>query len=67
MNVFDYKPLEQDYRIWLVVNPAKWLFPMFAALLVIALAVHVYAFSLPGNAWTPDAPAAPAAVEAPAQ
>nr|WP_093191027.1 light-harvesting antenna LH1, alpha subunit [Thiocapsa sp. KS1] len=53
--------------MWLVVNPAKWLFPMFAALLVIALAVHVYAFSLPGNAWTPDAPAAPAAVEAPAQ
>jgi hypothetical protein len=66
MNVFDYKPLEQDYRIWLVLNPATWLIPMFAALLVIALAVHVYAFSLPGNAWTP-AEAAPVAVEAPAQ
>jgi hypothetical protein len=64
MNVFDYKPLEQDYRIWLVVNPATWLVPILAAVLVIALAVHVYAFSLPGNAWTPPAPAA---VEAPAQ
>jgi hypothetical protein len=69
MNVFDYKPLEQDYRIWLVLNPATWLVPMFAAVLVIALAVHLYAFSLPGNAWEPAvaAEAAPVAVEAPAQ
>ena len=67
MNVLEYKPLEQDYRIWLVLNPATWLIPMFAALLIIALAVHLYAFSLPGNAWTPAEAAAPAAVEAPAQ
>ena len=65
MNVFDYRPLEQDYRIWLVLNPATWLVPILAAVLVIALAVHVYAFSLPGNAWTPAAPVA--VEEAPAQ
>lgn len=64
MNVFDYKPLEQDYRIWLVVNPAKWLVPILAAVLVIALAVHLYAFSIPGYAWTPDAPVAAEAAPA---
>jgi light-harvesting protein B-800-850 alpha chain len=65
MTVFDYSPLEQDYRIWLVVNPKRWLVPILMAVLVIALAVHLYAFSIPGYAWTPDAPAA--AEAAPAQ
>ena len=50
-NVFDYRPSEQDYRIWLVLNPAVWLMPILFAVLVVALAVHLYAFSLPGNAW----------------
>ena len=61
-NVLNYKPSQQDYRIWLVINPAVWLVPMFAALLVIALSVHLYAFSLPGNAWEPGKVAEPAAV-----
>jgi light-harvesting protein B-800-850 alpha chain len=61
MSVMNYKPLEQDYRIWLVLNPATWLVPILAAVLVIALAVHLYAFSIPGYAWTPGAEEAPAA------
>jgi len=51
-NVFDYKPGEQDYRIWLVVNPSTWLMPIFIALVVLALAVHTVAFAIPGRAWT---------------
>jgi light-harvesting protein B-800-850 alpha chain len=65
MNVFDYKPLEQDYRIWLVLNPATWLIPILIAVLGIALAVHAYAWSL-GIGFDPlvEAEAAPVAVEA---
>jgi hypothetical protein len=44
-DVLNYKPKEQDYRIWLVVNPATWLIPILAATLVIALAVHATVFS----------------------
>jgi hypothetical protein len=67
-DVFNYKPKEQDYRIWLVVNPAIWLVPILAATLVIALGVHAMVFSLPEYSWSQPAPAAeaPAAVEAPA-
>jgi light-harvesting protein B-800-850 alpha chain len=70
-NVFDYKPGEQDYRFWLVVNPSTWLVPIFIALTVLAIAVHTVAFAIPGRAWTnhkhPVAAAAPAApVAAPA-
>jgi hypothetical protein len=50
-DVFNYKPKEQDYRIWLVVNPATWLIPILAAVLVIALGVHSMVFSLPQYAW----------------
>lgn len=60
--MFDYKPQEQDYRIWLVVNPSVWLIPILAAVLVVALSVHVYAFSLPDQGWSaPEAE--PVAVE----
>lgn len=69
-NVFDYKPSEQDYRIWLVVNPSTWLMPIFMALVVLALAVHLVAFSIPGRAWTnqkaPVVEVAPVAVVEPA-
>jgi light-harvesting protein B-800-850 alpha chain len=62
---------EQDYKFWLVVNPSTWLMPIFIALVVLAIAVHTVAFSIPGRAWTNHkapvaAVAAPAAVEAPA-
>ena len=61
---FAYNAAEQDYRIWLVVNPSTWLMPIFIALVVLALAVHTVAFAIPGRAWTNHkAPAV--AVEAP--
>jgi len=67
---FDYKPLEQDYRMWLVVNPSTWLMPILFAVLIIALVVHSYAINLPGRGFAGAAAApvvaAPAVVVAPA-
>jgi hypothetical protein len=66
-DVFNYKPKEQDYRIWLVVNPATWLIPILAAVLVIALGVHSMVFALPQYSWGAEeavAAEAPVAVEA---
>jgi light-harvesting complex 1 alpha chain len=42
---------EDDWKIWLVLNPATWLVPILAAVLVIALAVHNMVFSLPEYSW----------------
>jgi len=64
MEIMGYKPLEQDYKFWLVVNPATWMIPILMAVCSIALLVHLYAFSLPGQGF--HAKAAPAAVAAPA-
>ncbi len=50
--VLNYKPSEQDYRIWLVLNPAVWLIPIFALVLLVALAVHMMVFSMPEYSWT---------------
>ena len=36
-----------DYKFWLVVNPAKWLVPIFLALLAVAVAVHVMVIGSP--------------------
>ncbi|QIK38717.1 light-harvesting protein [Caldichromatium japonicum] len=57
-----YKPLENDWKFWLVVNPATWLIPTLIAVAVTAILIHVVAFSLEGQGW--HAKAAPAAVEA---
>lgn len=69
-DVFNYKPRERDYRIWLILNPAVWLVPILAAVLVIALSVHWMVFSLDEYKWSADeaapvaAPvAAPAAIQ----
>jgi light-harvesting protein B-800-850 alpha chain len=62
---FEYSPAEKDYLFWLVVDPSKWLMPIFIALVVLALAVHSMAFAIPGRAWT-NHKAAPVAVVAPA-
>jgi light-harvesting complex 1 alpha chain len=37
---------EDDWKIWLVVNPAVWLMPILFAVLVVALLVHRYVISL---------------------
>lgn len=63
-DVMNYKPKEQDYRIWLVLNPAVWLMPILLAVGVIALLVHAFLFTAGpyGEYWVGDA--APVAVEA---
>jgi len=66
-DVFNYKPKEQDYRIWLVVNPATWLIPILIAVFALALLLHGLLFSISpyGAYWGHDmGQAAPAAVEA---
>ncbi|AFL73938.1 light-harvesting antenna LH1, alpha subunit [Thiocystis violascens] len=41
---------EDDWKIWLVVNPSTWLMPIFYALLVLAIAVHWVVFAV-GLGW----------------
>jgi len=50
--VLNYKPSEQDYRIWLVLNPAVWLIPIGGLVLLVALAAHAMVFSMPEYSWT---------------
>ncbi|MGB5834747.1 MAG: light-harvesting antenna LH1, alpha subunit [Thiohalocapsa sp.] len=42
---------QDDWKVWLVVNPSTWLMPILFAVLVIALAVHQMVFSLPQYSW----------------
>jgi light-harvesting protein B-800-850 alpha chain len=69
-DVFNYKPKEQDYRIWLVVNPATWLIPILLAVFILAILIHtlLYTISPYNSYWSPDfgQAAAPAAEAAPA-
>jgi len=44
--VFDYKPKEQDYRIWLVLNPATWLIPILMSVFLLAIILHGMLFSV---------------------
>ncbi len=37
---------EDDWKVWLVVNPAVWLMPILFAVLIVALVVHSYVISL---------------------
>ncbi|QIK38719.1 light-harvesting protein [Caldichromatium japonicum] len=41
---------EDDWKIWLVVNPATWLMPIFFTVLLIAIAVHWVVFAV-GLGW----------------
>jgi hypothetical protein len=70
-DVFNYKPKEQDYRIWLVINPATWLIPILLAVFILAILIHtlLYTVSPYNSYWSPDfgqAAAATAAAPAPA-
>jgi hypothetical protein len=65
--VFDYKPYDQDYRIWLVLNPGTWLIPILMSVFVLAIVLHGFLFAVSpyGEYWGPEfEAAAPAAVEA---
>jgi light-harvesting protein B-800-850 alpha chain len=61
-----YKPLEQDHKFWMVVNPATWLMPILIVVAAVAVTVHLYAFSLPGQGFSAKTEAAPVAEAAPA-
>jgi light-harvesting complex 1 alpha chain len=41
---------EDDWKIWLVVNPATWLMPILLSALVVAIAVHWVVFAV-GLGW----------------
>ncbi|NEX20323.1 light-harvesting protein [Thiorhodococcus mannitoliphagus] len=41
---------EDDWKIWLVVNPATWLMPYLLAVLAVAIAVHWVVFAV-GLGW----------------
>jgi light-harvesting complex 1 alpha chain len=37
---------EDDWKVWLVLNPGVWLMPILFAVLVVALIVHSYVIGL---------------------
>jgi light-harvesting protein B-800-850 alpha chain len=51
-----YNP-ENDYKFWLVVNPATWLVPIFLALLAVSVVIHLVAFNGKYNTVAPVAAA----------
>nr|WP_294501146.1 light-harvesting antenna LH1, alpha subunit [uncultured Rhodopila sp.] len=42
---------ENDYKFWLVVNPATWLVPIFLALLAVAVVIHLSILTSPKYNW----------------
>jgi light-harvesting protein B-800-850 alpha chain len=64
-DIMSYKPAEQDYRIWLVVNPANWLMPILITVLLTALAVHAAVLTIAPSALPFIDVAAPAEIAAP--
>jgi light-harvesting complex 1 alpha chain len=37
---------QDDWKVWLVVNPSTWLMPMMFSLLVLGIAVHAAVFAI---------------------
>lgn len=42
---------DDDWKVWLVLNPAKWLMPILFAVLIIALILHSVVFEM-GFGWS---------------
>ena len=40
-----------DWKFWMVVNPSTWLMPIFFAVLLIVLTIHVTVLKLGIFAW----------------
>jgi hypothetical protein len=36
---------QDDWKFWLVVNPAKWIVPIFITLLTVSVLIHLVAFN----------------------
>ncbi|MBK1644766.1 light-harvesting protein [Thiocapsa imhoffii] len=50
VNITKPKNPEDDWKVWLVLNPAKWLMPILFAVLIIALVLHAVVFEM-GFGW----------------
>jgi light-harvesting complex 1 alpha chain len=60
---------EDDWKVWLVVNPATWLIPILMSVFLLGILIHAFLFSVSpyGEYWGGSEAAAPAAeVAAPA-
>ena len=51
MSVLDYSPSKDDYRIWLVLNPAKWLVPIWITVVAVAILIHAEVLTSPKYNW----------------